>query len=133
MNNIVEDFLLLAVGGVAGLAAGAALCSDDDDEEEEAVEETSETDSVERLILPIRAAARSAIASCKTEEERNAVAEEIHQSVTQLQEKLAERQAALTGGGDGQDFRALIAKLNDALDETMTEAKKPIVTGGAPA
>ena len=132
MNNIVEDFLLLAVGGVAGLAAGAALCSDDDDEEEELVEETTERDSVERLLLPIRSAARSAIASCKTEEERDAVAEEIRQSVTQLQEKLAERHAALAGGADGQNFQALIAKLNDALDETMAEAKKPIVTDGAP-
>ena len=41
-NSIFEDALLLGVGGIVGLIAGAALMSEDDDEEEEAHAEPRE-------------------------------------------------------------------------------------------
>ena len=93
MNNLLEDFLLLAAGGVVGLAAGVALSSEEEDYEEEDMP-VAEDASLDDLLQSITSAASSALASCKTDEEREAVRTSIRQSLETLQANLAERHEA---------------------------------------
>lgn len=162
MNNIVEDFLLLAAGGIVGLAAGAALCSDDEDEEDE--EETEELmakgSSPEELLKNIPQAANSALASCKTGEERESVRTAIRASLTLLAARLAECGIVMADGAmedvlpatmtaeqqpepkesfvnaDAKAVQQMIEKLGTALEEKRADvhpATKTLTVDGAPA
>ncbi len=142
MNNMFEDFLLLAVGGIVGLAAGAALASDDDDEDEET---DAAAEPVDKILNSVRDAAGAALANCETDEEREEVRREIRQAIENLKESLAAHSAVTaeaeevdaevvdvdtdtkekpSGKNDNMyTLRQLMEKLNAMLDETMTDVK----------
>lgn len=93
-NNILEDALLLGVGGIVGLIAGAALMSEDDDEEEEACDTPkAKGPSIEALFASLSTEAQQAVASCETEEERADVRDRIQQAIRHLGEDLEKRSA----------------------------------------
>lgn len=119
MSNLLEDFLLLAAGGVVGLAAGVALCSDDDDDDEE--EEKTIVDPVCYNVDAVRKAARQALASCGTEEERDAVREKIRQSMDALQADLDRYRAqAVTTAGEAD-----VEEASDAFETDLTARPAP--------
>lgn len=98
-NSIFEDALLLGVGGIVGLIAGAALMSEDDDEEEEACDmPKAKGPSIEALFASLSEEAQQAVASCETEEEREDVRNRIHQAIRQMGEDLEKRSAQTAAG-----------------------------------
>ena len=81
-----KDGLLLAIGGLAGLALAAVLESSDEDSEV-----VQETDALESLIGDIRKEAEWAMAECSTDEEREKVYAQVKESVRNFQLTLQQR------------------------------------------
>ena len=113
MSNLLEDFLLLAAGGIVGLATGVALCSEDEEDEGE---EKAAIDPVCCDVDAVREAAHRALASCRTEEERDAVRAQIHQSIDALQEDLDRYRAQAATAGE------------EAVAEEVTGASEAFAT-----
>lgn len=85
-TNIFEDAMLLAAGGVIGLIASAVM----EDEEKKEEKPMGDGKTIEEMFASLQEEAQQAIASCETEEEREAVRAHILQSVQKMQENLAE-------------------------------------------
>lgn len=81
-----KDGLLLAIGGLAGLALAAVLESSDEDSEV-----VQETDALESLIGDIRKEAEWAMAECSTETEREKVYAQVKESVREFQLTMQQR------------------------------------------
>ena len=81
-----KDGLLLAIGGLAGLALAMVLESRDED-----LEEVQETDALESLIGDIRKEAEWAMAECSTETEREKVYAQVKESVREFQLTMQQR------------------------------------------
>lgn len=81
-----KDGLLLAIGGLAGLALAAVLESSDEDSED-----VQETDALESLISDIRQEAEWAMVECSTDEEREKVYAQVKESVRNFQLTLQQR------------------------------------------
>lgn len=90
-NSIWEDFLIFATGGILGMLAGTALLSNDEESREEEDAAEPRNPDVDGLMAAFQKEMGDALASCKTEEERKAVYEDIHQSIQALQASLVER------------------------------------------
>ncbi len=81
-----KDGLLLAIGGLAGLAMAAVLESNDENSED-----VQETDALESLISDIRQEAEWAMVECSTDEEREKVYAQVKESVRNFQLTLQQR------------------------------------------
>lgn len=81
-----KDGLLLAIGGLAGLALAAVLESNDENSED-----VQETDALESLISDIRQEAEWAMVECSTDEEREKVYAQVKESVRNFQLTLQQR------------------------------------------
>lgn len=81
-----KDGLLLAIGGLAGLALAMVLESRDEDSEV-----VQETDALESLIGDIRKEAEWAMAECSTETEREKVYAQVKESVREFQLTMQQR------------------------------------------
>ena len=92
-NSIWEDFLIFATGGILGMLAGTALISNDEKSSEEEDATGTGNPDVDELMAAFQKETEDALASCKTEEERKAVYEDIHQSIQALQASLVKRRA----------------------------------------
>ncbi len=146
-----KNGLLLAAGGVAGLALAAWLESEDksdgwDDEDERPRRRMPKADGMELLVAKVRKEAEWAMEECTTDEEREKVYEEVASSIRKLQATLQERgdeiiadlreQAladkrteALEEGNDEDDisaitqFKSTMEDLTKSLDETLDSLK----------
>lgn len=133
-----KNGLLLAAGGVAGLALAAWLESECENNREG---KDSQADGMELLVEKVRKEAEWAMAECTTDEEREKVYEEVASSIRDLQATLKQRgdeiindlkEQALSGGEDdeeedGEDtvrkFKSSMEDLTKALDETLDSIK----------
>ena len=133
-----KNGLLLAAGGVAGLALAAWLESECENSREG---KDPQADGMELLVEKVRKEAEWAMAECTTDEEREKVYEEVASSIRDLQATLKQRgdeiindlkEQALSGGEDdeeedGEDtvrkFKSSMEDLTKALDETMASIK----------
>lgn len=136
-----KNGLLLAAGGVAGLALAAWLESEshgyDGGHSEKA-------DGMELLVAKVRRDAEWAMEECTNDEQREKVYAEVSASIRELQATLQERgeeiiaelkERALAGCGADEDdeagedpvrkFKSSMEDLTKALDETL-ESIKPI-------
>ena len=142
-----KNGLLLAAGGVAGLALAAWLESesknDYDYDDERPRRRTPKADGMELLVEKVRREAEWAMEECTTDEEREKVYEEVSASIRKLQATLQERgeeiiadlkAEALDGSsaefleegeaGAISQFKSTMEDLTKSLDETL-EALKP--------
>lgn len=144
-----KNGLFLAAGGAIGLIAGTllseAIMEDDYDDDSD---EAPELDGIKILTAKIRREAEAAMASCKSDAERDAVYAQIKESVQTMQERLAQKseqiiadlqaQAARTAAPDEapeaadpvQNIKDTMQELADALDKTL-ETLKPTDTSPA--
>ena len=81
-----KNGLLLAVGGLAGLALAAILDASD----KEAEKERNDVDALESLIEDIRSEAEWAMEECVTDEDRENVYSKVKDSIHNLQVALQE-------------------------------------------
>ncbi|WP_029544503.1 hypothetical protein [Selenomonas sp. AB3002] len=133
-----KNGLLLAAGGVAGLALAAWLESECENSREG---KDSQADGMELLVEKVRKEAEWAMEECTTDEEREKVYEEVASSIRDLQATLKQRgdeiiadlkEQALSGSEDdeeedGEDavrkFKSSMEDLTKALDETLASIK----------
>ena len=132
-----KNGLLLAAGGVAGLALAAWLESECGNSREG---KEQHADGMELLVEKVRKEAEWAMEECTTDEEREKVYEEVASSIRNLQAALKQRgdeiiadlkEQALSGGADeeetGEDavrkFKSSMEDLTKALDETLASMK----------
>lgn len=133
-----KNGLLLAAGGVAGLALAAWLESECENSREG---KEQHADGMELLVEKVRKEAEWAMEECTTDEEREKVYEEVASSIRDLQATLKQRgdeiiadlkEQALSGGEydeeeDGEDavrkFKGSMEDLTKALDETLASIK----------
>lgn len=118
----------LAAGGVLGLLGGVLLEVLTESESTSKKEDAPESDGIEVLVGKIRREAEAALASCRTDEEREAVYEQICSSVRQMQQNLPQRGDAIIQelreqavadeeGEDGLDHAWMYRKRHGLLDE----------------
>ena len=84
--TLAKNGLLLAVGGLAGLALAAILDASD----KEAEKERNDVDALESLIENIRSDAEWAMEECVTDEDRVRVYARVNDSVREYQVELGE-------------------------------------------
>ena len=149
-----KNGLLLAAGGVAGLALAAWLesesKSDDyaDDYEEKPYRKIHKTDGMELLVEKVRRDAEWAMEECTTDEQREKVYAEVSASIKELQATLEKRgeeiiadlrEKALSGGssedleernGAITSFRSSMEDLTKSLDDTLVSLKPTIAPAG---
>ncbi|MSU09932.1 hypothetical protein FYJ84_13230 [Veillonellaceae bacterium WCA-693-APC-5D-A] len=96
MSDWWKNGLLVAAGGVAGLALAAWLESEDksdywdyDEEVERAKVKALKSDGMKILVEKVKSEAEWAMEECATDEEREAVYAEVEETVKKLQAKLA--------------------------------------------
>ena len=141
-----KNGLLLAAGGVAGLALAAWLESEssgDDHDEDRPRRWKSKTDGMELLVEKVRREAEWAMEECTTDEEREKVYEEVTASIRKLQATLQERgeeiiadlraQAQERGAGEVLEedetggaitqFKSAMEDLTKSLDDTLASLK----------
>ena len=130
-----KDGLLLAIGGLAGLALAAVLESSDEDSEV-----VQETDALESLIGDIRKEAEWAMAECSTETEREKVYAQVKESVREFQltmqqhgeEIIADLQEQAVDAPDREEiaseldervaaFKQRMEQMTARLDETLAD------------
>ena len=134
-----KNGLIFAAGGAVGVIAGALLyeavmddirCDNDEDEEPEG-------DGITLLADKIRREATAAMKACRTDEERQAVYEQVKDSVRGMQKSIAEKgeeiivelqkQALVTVDEAERDapekrvqsVKDTMQELADSLDETL--------------
>lgn len=144
--------LLLAAGGIAGLALAAWLESesknecdygcDYDDDDGCPRRRTCKADGMELLVEKVRREGEWAMEECITDEEREKVYKEIDASIRKLQAALQERGEEIIAGlkaealedggaGDGEKseagadgkFKSTMEELTNSLDEILEELK----------
>ena len=130
-----KNGLLLAAGGLVGLALAAIL--DDTDEQPKA---KSEVDAMELLVEEIRSEAEWAMEECTTDEEREMVYMQVKDSVKRFQDVLQEKgeeiiadlreQAAEAPSKEEveasvesrvQEFKKKMDGLTDTLNQTLSD------------
>lgn len=96
MSDWWKNGLLVAAGGVAGLALAAWLESEDksdhwdyDEEVERVKVKALKSDGMKILVEKVKSEAEWAMEECATDEEREAVYAEVEETVKKLQAKLA--------------------------------------------
>lgn len=150
-----KNGLLLAAGGVAGLALAAWLESEgksddyDEDYDEQPRRNVPKADGMELLVEKVRRDAEWAMEECTTDAEREKVYEEVTASIRELQATLQKRgeeiiadlrEQALTKG-DTEDFedstgaitqfKSSMEDLTKSLDDTLASLK-PATAGILP-
>ena len=151
-----KNGLLLAAGGVAGLALAAWLeteCKsngyeEDYDERPRSKAPKTETDGMELLVEKVRRDAEWAMEECTTDEQREKVYAEVSTSIKELQATLEKRgeeiiadlrEQALSGGSlDGLDestgaiinFKSSMEDLTKSLNETLASLKPSVAPAG---
>ena len=138
-----KNGLLLAAGGVAGLALAAWLESECEKEGTDAEENgNSKVDGIELLVEKVRRDAKWAMDECTTDEEREKVYADVSASIQKLQATLQQRGEAIIAelkeqalsAGDTEDldesidnavrqFKSDMEDLTQALDETLASVK----------
>ena len=146
-----KDGLLIAAGGVAGLALAAWLDSDEksdhwdyDEEVERARVKALKSDGMRILVEKVKTEAQWALEDCATDEERQEVYAEVEASIRKLQATLQKRgekiladlKAQATEGheneategsvdeGTVRHFKNSMDDLTKSLDETLDSLKK---------
>ena len=127
-----KNGLLLAAGGVAGLALAAWLESegksdrwDYDEEMERAKVKALKADGMKILVEKVKSEAEWAMEECTTDEEREAVYAEVEESIRKLQASLAKRGEKIIADLKAQVAEARITEEEDAVDnEDATENGK---------
>ena len=123
-----KNGLLLAAGGVAGLALAAWLESegksdgwDYDEEMERAKVKAFKADGMKILVEKVKSEAEWAMEECTTDEEREAVYAEVEESIKKLQDSLAKRGEKIIA-----ELKAQVAKtqMADEDGEESTESSK---------
>ena len=149
-----KNGLLLAAGGVAGLALAAWLesegKSDDYDEgyDERPRRKAPKTDGMELLVEKVRRDAEWAMEECTTDEQREKVYAEVSASIKELQATLEKRgeeiiadlrEQALSSGhpedldestGAIANFKSSMEDLTQSLDETLASLKPTVAPAG---
>ena len=138
-----KNCLLLAAGGVAGLALAAWLESECEKESSEAGGCSDlKVDGIELLVEKVRRDAQWAMDECTTDEEREKVYADVSASIHKLQTTLQQRGVAIIAdlkeqvlnAGDIEDldesidnavrqFKSDMEDLTKALDETLVSVK----------
>ena len=145
-----KNGLLLAAGGVAGLALAAWLESEgrsddyDDDYEDKPHRKTTQADGMELLVEKVRRDAEWAMEECITDEQREKVYAEVSASIKELQATLEKRgeeiiadlrEQALSGdsledleesNGAITSFRSSMEDLTKSLDDTLATLKPTV-------
>ena len=149
-----KNGLLLAAGGVAGLALAAWLESEgksddyDEDYDERPRRKAPKTDGMELLVEKVRRDAEWAMEECTTDEQREKVYAEVSASIKELQATLEKRgeeiiadlrEQALSSGhpedldestGAIANFKSSMEDLTQSLDETLASLKPTVVPAG---
>ena len=122
-----KNGLLLAAGGVAGLALAAWLESegkseqwDYDEEEQRGQGKLLKADGMKILVEKVKSEAEWAMEECTTDEEREAVYAEVEESIRKLQASLARRGEKIIADLKAQVAEAQIAEEEDAADSEYT-------------
>ena len=136
-----KNGLIFAAGGAVGVIAGALLyeavmddiCYNDDEE--------SEGDGIKLLSDKIRREATKAMAACQTDEERDAVYEQVKESVRGMQKSIAEKGEEIivdlqkqtlvaaeeterdASENKAQHIKDTMQELANSLDETLESLK----------
>ncbi|BAL83079.1 hypothetical protein SELR_13710 [Selenomonas ruminantium subsp. lactilytica TAM6421] len=137
-----KNGLLLAAGGVAGLALAAWLESESEACARNGSHKVPGVDGIELLVENVRKDAEWAMAECTTDEEREKVYAEVTDSIKELQATLQKRgdeiiadlkkqvcnDAALNELEAGNDdavtkFKSSMEDLTKTLDETLASLK----------
>lgn len=145
-----KNGLLLAAGGVAGLALAAWLESEgrsddyDEDYDERPRRKAPKADGMELLVEKVRRDAEWAMEECTTDEQREKVYAEVSASIKELQATLEKRgqeiiadlreQALSDGSLEDLDedtdaitnFKNSMIDLTKSLDETLTSLKPTV-------
>ena len=122
-----KNGLLLAAGGVAGLALAAWLESegktdrwDYDEEVERAKVRALKSDGMKILVEKVKSEAEWAMEECTTDEEREAVYAEVEASIRKLQASLAKRGEKIIADLKAQVAEARIIEDDDVADDEDT-------------
>jgi len=145
-----KNGLLLAAGGVAGLALAAWLESEgksddyDEDYDERPRRRVPKADGMELLVEKVRRDAEWAMEECTTDEQREKVYAEVSASIKELQATLEKRgqeiiadlrEQALSDGSLEEldedtdaitNFKSSMEDLTKSLDETLTSLKPTV-------
>ena len=145
-----KNGLLLAAGGVAGLALAAWLESEgksddyDEDDDERPRRKATKADGMELLVEKVRRDAEWAMEECTTDEQREKVYAEVSASIKELQATLEKRgqeiiadlrEQALSDGSLEEldedtdaitNFKSSMEDLTKSLDETLTSLKPTV-------
>ena len=124
----LKNSLLLMAGGALGLAVGAALSDAFDDEEEEK--------SISRLMEKIKREAAEALEKCGTEEEKEAVYNQVKENVQRVQaalqqkgeeaiEQLKETPTAESAAAASADESIENAPLDEKIAKAQSAAEEP--------
>ena len=121
--NWWKNGLLLAAGGVAGLALAAWLESegksdqwDYDEEMERAKVKALKADGMKILVEKVKSEAEWTMEECTTDEEREAVYAEVEESIRKLQASLAKRGEKIIADLKAQVAEARITEEEEAED-----------------
>ena len=143
-----KNGLLLAAGGVAGLALAAWLESECEKSDKKIDNREAKADGIELLVEKVRRDAEWAMKECTTDEQREKVYAEVSASIKELQATLEKRgeeiiadlrEQALSGGSlDGLDestgaiinFKSSMEDLTKSLDETLASLKPSVAPAG---
>ena len=136
-----KNGLLLAAGGVAGLALAAWLESECEKTGKCNDGQEAQADGMELLVDRIRQEAEAAMEGCNTEEDREKVYTEVKTSIRELQATLKQRgeeiiadlkDKAINGGENKEEedcgvavrnFKGSMEDLTKALDEMLASIK----------
>lgn len=145
-----KNGLLLAAGGVAGLALAAWLESEcrsddyDEDYDDRPRRKATKADGMELLVEKVRRDAEWAMEECTTDEQREKVYAEVSASIKELQATLEKRgqeiiadlrEQALSDGSLEEldedtdaitNFKSSMEDLTKSLDETLTSLKPTV-------
>ena len=145
-----KNGLLLAAGGVAGLALAAWLESEcrsddyDEDYDDRPRRKATKADGMELLVEKVRRDAEWAMEECTTDEQREKVYAEVSASIKELQATLEKRGQEIIADlreqtlSDGSleeldedtdaitNFKSSMEDLTKSLDETLTSLKPTV-------
>ena len=126
-----KNGLLLAAGGVAGLALAAWLESegksdrwDYDEEMERAKVKALKADGMKILVEKVKSEAEWTMEECTTDEEREAVYAEVEESIRKLQASLAKRGEKIIADLKAQVAEARITEEEAEDNEDVAENSK---------
>ena len=125
-----KNGLLLAAGGVAGLALAAWLESENksdhwdyDEEVERAKVKALKSDGMKILVEKVKSEAEWAMEECTTDEEREAVYAEVEASIHKLQATLAKRGEKIIADLKAQAIEAQESEHDNAENTASTDER----------